>query len=77
MLFHRIVMEPATLNRYAYVEGNPITNVNPSGYSSQPGSVGAILNSVGYNTRIEYLQQNLQKEWEIQDLYSIWIDAQS
>ena len=52
MLFHRIVMEPATLNRYAYVEGNPITKIDPSGYSSQPGSVGAILKSVGYKNRV-------------------------
>ena len=40
------------MNRYAYVEGNPITKVDPSGYSSQPGSVGAILNSVGYKNRV-------------------------
>ena len=45
-------MEPATLNRYAYVEGNPVTKVDPSGYSSQPRSVGAILNSVGYKNRV-------------------------
>ena len=52
MLFHRIVMEPATLNRYAYVEGNPITKIDPSGYSSQPGSVGSILRTVGYKNRV-------------------------
>ena len=46
------VMEPATLNRYAYVEGNPVTKVDPSGYSSQPGSVGAKLSSVGYKNRV-------------------------
>lgn len=46
------VMEPATLNRYAYVEGNPISKVDPSGYSSQPGSVGAKLSSVGYKNRV-------------------------
>ena len=40
------------MNRYAYVEGNPITKIDPSGYSSQPGSVGAILNSVGYKNRV-------------------------
>lgn len=31
-------MEPATSNRYAYVEGNPVAKVDPSGYSSQPGT---------------------------------------
>lgn len=49
---HGTVMEPATLNRYAYVEGNPVTKVDPSGYSSQPGSVGSILRAVGYKNRV-------------------------
>ena len=40
------------MNRYAYVEGNPVTKVDPSGYSSQPGSVGAKLSSVGYKNRV-------------------------
>ena len=40
------------MNRYAYVEGNPVTKVDPSGYSSQPGSVGSILRTVGYKNRV-------------------------
>ena len=63
------ISDAVTLNRYAYANGNPVSNIDPFGLSAERGSLGSIqYNGNSYSIYVPNdLETTLQANWKTID----------
>ena len=71
---HGDVLNPQSLNRYAYVLGNPVSNIDPSGLSSKlsKAEVQAKIKKIRLKLRIAKIKARIQEKKDLQAVRSSW-----